>query len=69
VPHLLAVRIVETVGEVDFVVEEGALGGCRRQYGHLARVRSSVNLYRQCDKPTVSESSLGIADQQGDWAE
>jgi hypothetical protein len=71
--HLLARLVVEAVGEVDFVIEEGALCGCCRHDGDLGRVRGSMCVHRQGDKPTVSESSLRHAistgrTQDGAWS-
>jgi hypothetical protein len=56
--HLLARLVVEAIGKVDFVVEEGALRRCRGHDGDLGQVRQSMCGCRQGDKPTVSESSL-----------
>lgn len=56
--HLLASLVVEAVGEVDFMVQEGALRGCRGHDGNLDLVRSCILDPRECNKPTVSESKL-----------
>jgi len=54
--------IVEPVGEVDFVVEEGRIGRRRRDDGHLRDEVSGRKCCRpgQSNKPTVSLSSRRI---------
>lgn len=37
-PHFLALLVIDAVGEIDGVIEEGGLGGRRGDYGHLRRL-------------------------------
>ena len=58
-PHLLAVLVVQAVGEEDFMVEEGALRCRCRDDGYLPLPSDdSTRDNQRRDRPTVSASKL-----------
>lgn len=57
--HLFPCMIVKAVGQIDLMVEKGALRRCRGHYCNLGLVvRLDTGISSQCDRPTVSESNL-----------